>query len=1138
MKKILFGLAMLFSAGMVQSQGLENIVVEKYYVSNAADAAGSVGTLPVGSVTYRFYVDMLPGYKFQAAYATVANPTNPAHTLSINTSTSFFNNEDRGATTPTYTKAQAAGNTVMLDSWLSVGGACVGNFGVLKSEDTGAANVVNSNGILANNDASAGIPLTTQDGLLLGATQAVTTVGPEIAAAVNVFDATSQVGGSFALTDGAWSALSGASGPLASNRVLIAQITTNGVLTYALNIQIGTPSGGVEKYVHDSPTGTEIDLPSLSGTLGAVNANPTVSITAPANGAGFITGTSIAITANAADSDGTVASVQFFVDGVSVGTDNTAPYAANYVGVVGPHTITAVATDNSGGTATSSVVNITVASNPPPTVSITAPTAGASFTTGDIVAITANAADNGSVASVQFFVDGVSIGTDNTAPYAANYTSTLGTHSLTARATDNLGLQTTSAAVSINVINNVPSVVNITSPVSGALFTAPAIVAISASASDPDGSVVSVQFFVNGVSIGTDATAPYSINWTSVIGNVNITARATDDDGAITISNPVVLSIADPNALPYALESSFNVCNGSSFCLPLNVVDAVANVIGYDITIEFDNTKVTPTGVITMASDLIQASYVDVVNNINQAAGQINISVYFNASAPASARFNGTGELFCIGFTKNPGFTSVDTANFSVSFLQESYFTGVQSKLVQDADYVTYRDTTYGGSLKLWFDNSPIRYNAANPNQYLITNIAGTNASCANPSATVVQPDTAGNFKYNTANGLNISIRKDILGTTDVQAVINGFDALLANRVLLNNIIFIPSVYQAIAMDVNLDGVISAGDVSQINQRAVLIIPEFKQAWNYNAAGVSNGQLSKDWLFLDSITVATNPAYSISTTYPLSNGIGFSKFMVPQVAFCLPVVVNNFAVCPDYTFQSYKGVLIGDVNGNVATASPSNLFKSLGDKLILNLSNAIYSGNSVEIPVSYVAMDAVNAVDFSLMLDETKLAFNSITRVNETIEALHFFNTNDRTLRFTSNSQLEFNSARPVAYVKLDMVSGMISASDITNTLAYLNGEATDVEIIGDFATGINPVNYSDVVSVFPNPANEFVQVLSPENATIQLIDAAGRMINEATSVIAGQSQKITTENLAAGVYFVRISNEHFSVMKKVVVNK
>jgi hypothetical protein len=95
--------------------------------------------------------------------------------------------------------------------------------------------------------------------------------------------------------------ITGVTGPTANNRVLIAQITTDGILSYALNIQIGTPTGGVERYVHTGATGSEIDIPSLSGTLGAPNTLPTVSITSPADGTGFITGSTINVAATAAD---------------------------------------------------------------------------------------------------------------------------------------------------------------------------------------------------------------------------------------------------------------------------------------------------------------------------------------------------------------------------------------------------------------------------------------------------------------------------------------------------------------------------------------------------------------------------------------------------------------------------------------------------------------------------------------------------------------------------------------------------------------------------------------------------------------------------------------------------------------------
>jgi hypothetical protein len=265
MRKTFFIAFLILSSFQTFSQnGLENIVVEKYYISNENDATvnSSGGILPVGSVTYRIYVDMAEGYKLQAIYGV------PGHEMRIATSTLFFNNEDRGATTPGYTKSQARNNTVMLDSWLSVGAACAGNFGVLKTEDDGIATNVNADGVLQNNDANAGIPLTQQDGLLLGTPQPVTTLGLDNIITVfdNQNDGTN--GPLFSTSDGAWSALSGATGPTASNSVLIAQITTNGILSFALNVQLGTPSGGVERFVATNPVALndEFIFPGLTFT--------------------------------------------------------------------------------------------------------------------------------------------------------------------------------------------------------------------------------------------------------------------------------------------------------------------------------------------------------------------------------------------------------------------------------------------------------------------------------------------------------------------------------------------------------------------------------------------------------------------------------------------------------------------------------------------------------------------------------------------------------------------------------------------------------------------------------------------------------------------------------------------------------
>ena len=259
----------LVTKSVFSQNGLEGLIVEKYYKSNENDTTVNDvgGKLPVGSFTYRFYLDLLPNYKFQAAYGL------PGHELRIETSTLFFNNEDRGDVYPNYTKANAKDNTVMLDSWLSSGAACVGNFGVLKTEDLDSnATVVNAESpqVLQNDDVSCGIPIKTQDGLQMGLPGVFGSIG--IDTEIGVFgsqnDGTN--GPVFSTTNGSWYCLGGATGADTNiNKVLIAQITTNGNLKYKFNIQIGTPTGGVEQYVAEALAGdtSSILFPALNDSI-------------------------------------------------------------------------------------------------------------------------------------------------------------------------------------------------------------------------------------------------------------------------------------------------------------------------------------------------------------------------------------------------------------------------------------------------------------------------------------------------------------------------------------------------------------------------------------------------------------------------------------------------------------------------------------------------------------------------------------------------------------------------------------------------------------------------------------------------------------------------------------------------------
>jgi hypothetical protein len=232
---------------------------------------------------------------------------------------------------------------------------------------------------------------------------------------------------------------------------------------YAMSWDTTTATSGskVLTAVARDATGNTATSASVAVTVNNDSTVPTVAITAPAAGA-TVSG-AITVSANAADNVA-VAGVQFFVDGAMLGVEDTsAPYSVSWDTTAasgGSKTLTAVARDTSGNTATSASVAVTVMNDATgPTVAITSPANGA--TVSAALTVTADASDNVAVSGVQFFVDGVALGTeDTTAPYSVAWNTaaaTDGSHTLTATARDAAGNTTTSAVIAVTVSNQTSS---------------------------------------------------------------------------------------------------------------------------------------------------------------------------------------------------------------------------------------------------------------------------------------------------------------------------------------------------------------------------------------------------------------------------------------------------------------------------------------------------------------------------------------------------------------------------------------------------------------------------------------------------------------------------------------------------------
>jgi hypothetical protein len=98
---------------------------------------------------------------------------------------------------------------------------------------------------------------------------------------------------------------------------------------------------------------------------------------------------------------------------------------------------------------------------------------------------------------------------------------------------------------------NTPPTVSMTAPSNNAAVTQGVAVTLGANASDANGSVARVEFFVGPTLVATATSAPYSASWTpAAAGTYTLTARATDNAGAATTSAAVTLTVTAAVAPP------------------------------------------------------------------------------------------------------------------------------------------------------------------------------------------------------------------------------------------------------------------------------------------------------------------------------------------------------------------------------------------------------------------------------------------------------------------------------------------------------------------------------------------------------------------------------------------------------------
>ena len=174
------------------------------------------------------------------------------------------------------------------------------------------------------------------------------------------------------------------------------------------------------------------------------------------------------------------------------------------------------------------------------------------------------------------------------------------------------------------------------------------------------------------------------------------------------------------------------------------------------------------------------------------------------------------------------------------------------------------------------------------------------------------------------------------------------------------------------------------------------------------------------------------------------------------------------------------------------------------DTVIFDLSSVVVgAGNIIDIPVSIKSDDIVNALDFWLKYDQTKLEYITINSLKAYLQVQHYYNTNDSTIRFTSNSFTNYDYyPEKLVTIQFKILGSSINSGDFNSLVSLLNGDSCTPKLINkNLFNSSSTIQSKAGINIFPNPTNDILTINLKEKVSCQLFDLNGRLILSERSI-------------------------------------
>ncbi len=309
--------------------------------------------------------------------------------------------------------------------------------------------------------------------------------------------------------------------------------------------------------------------------------------------------------------------------------------------------------------------------------------------------------------------------------------------------------------------------VSITSPAANASYASPAIVNITATASDANGTISKVDFYIGNTFVGTDNTSPYSYTWNSAsAGNYTITAKATDNSGNVTTSAGVPVSIKSSSSSSSPVVSMTSPKVNATYSAPASIyMSAAASDAGGSVSkVEFYNGS-------TLLHAELKAPYEFTWQNVS--AGNYTLT----AKATDNSGNVTTSAGVPVSITSSSSFPIVSMTSPKVNATYSAPASVYMSATATDANGSVSKVDFYNGSTLLHTE-----YNA--PYQFTWQNV-----KAGKYSLTAKAKDNSGNVSTSTAVNITVGsvvASRGLSGNNTLSSSITNENMLLSNELITN----------------------------------------------------------------------------------------------------------------------------------------------------------------------------------------------------------------------------------------------------------------------------------------------------------------------------------------------------------------